>query len=503
MNSKRVSTGVFLAFLTLFMFFAALFGGRSYLPAFAATKYSSALDDLQKDETFNANDYPDSWEVTSIYVIQLAESEDGELFIYTYQPRQKTKYLVATEINMSLSESAEGTKLYNLTLLSCDGVLCKYLVKDFSVKSDKIRYYNISSIYCDYNDFAGGPAGGEYNAKAFEVAQFWTAVTANGTVYYSHETVDVITITGCTYGSIRVPDGYNFWYSTSRDMHIIAFNTDIKIDKLLEADVAFKYSEIDSGIYDNVGDDFAEWHDKTVTVTYLQKGTAEGSIFGSGPKTWDKIQTSSNFLKTLSSYKIELPKEKESEIKDKEWVLAFYDTDYTSDVGGVFGWLEGIAGLFGEKLWHYTKVKDATVIRLQFIKDGVSYNLGAVSNKTGEFDKVGGEDDTFWGGIEDKVAFWDKIPWWAWILIAVAALAIVLPILSVIFPVVGTVLKVIFKVLGKGLAWFFSALWWLICLPFRGIAALVKKTKSNRETKSKQKTRRAVTKRRGGSKRKA
>ena len=123
-------------------------GGRCIPSAFADTgEYTSAITDLQKSENFNAADYPSKANDYSIQVIQIAESTRGELFVYTYQPCQEATKITATKINMSLSDSPDGTKFYALTLLKSDGVFCKYKVDLFAVSGTSTRYYNITSIY--------------------------------------------------------------------------------------------------------------------------------------------------------------------------------------------------------------------------------------------------------------------------------------------------------------------------------------------------------------------
>ena len=41
----------------------------------------------------------------------------------------------------------------------------------------------------------------------------------------------------------------------------------------------------------------------------------------------------------------------------------------------------------------------------------------------------------------------------------------------------GQILTVVLKAIGIAFVWLCKGLWWLICLPFRGIAALVRKIK--------------------------
>lgn len=133
---KRVKFNYIYVVIALVLLMLSVMGGRYISSAFADTQqYTSALTDLQKDSSFNTADYPDKADDYAIRFIQIAESTDKELFVYTYQPSQKTTYLVATEINMSLSESVDGTQLYGLTLINSDGVFCKYKVNGVDRKS--------------------------------------------------------------------------------------------------------------------------------------------------------------------------------------------------------------------------------------------------------------------------------------------------------------------------------------------------------------------------------
>ncbi len=213
---KRKLHKRFFAVLAVMLLILPLFlTGAAGVTAFAAeTGYTGALEDLQKDENFNVEEYPDNAKDYSIQVIQIAESTAGELFIYTYQPCQKSRYIVATEINMAFSREfddsggisdvidtdngyyvgsgagggfggggghgcsllsdnskATQTNLYSLTLLSSSGTLCKYRVNAFTVSADKIRYYNITSIYRKWDTKIDGikPNDQTINEKAYAV----------------------------------------------------------------------------------------------------------------------------------------------------------------------------------------------------------------------------------------------------------------------------------------------------------------------------------------------
>ncbi len=84
--------------------------------------------------------------------------------------------------------------------------------------------------------------------------------------------------------------------------------------------------------------------------------------------------------------------------------------------------------------------------------------------------------DTLWNKF---LAFLGNMPWWAWVIVVVVVVSIVVGILSIFFPVVRRVLQVILK----DLLAVFKVLWLIVSAPFRGIAALVKRGRECRERK--------------------
>ena len=62
---------------------------------------SVVMTDLRKDDEFNVNDWPADSDNYSIDVVTVAESVDGELFVYVYNPSALQKPLYATSINIS------------------------------------------------------------------------------------------------------------------------------------------------------------------------------------------------------------------------------------------------------------------------------------------------------------------------------------------------------------------------------------------------------------------
>ena len=369
-------------------------GGKAYA---ATTEYTNVWDDLRKDDNFNEAEYPAISTVYSLKVIQIAESENGELFIYVYQPSGTEEDLTATTIRLSQSINDNANWIdYKLTKLNSNGVFFKYKVNDFTIKSDAMRYYDISAIHRKYDSAIdeGTDNNNNVNEVVYEVGQLWTAVTVNGEVSYNMVISETITITEKYVDFIRYP---NRWltYDNSTDSHYIAFSTDRQIDKLVEADVYF-VSQMYRYKYKPFSDEIQEiyaWdpEEQTVTLNYeLNKGGNTASGLFSKKYEWQCIQSVAEF-KTAAQYdKITLSEETETNLKNKQWILRFYESEYNhySETGDYFA----------------TRVNDVTILRLKFETEGRSYNIGVVDNKQEGDDTPGNRpEDTGHKG------FWEYI----------------------------------------------------------------------------------------------
>lgn len=433
-------------------------GGRCIPSAFADTgEYTSAITDLQKDATFNAADYPSNANDYSIQVIQIAESTRGELFVYTYQPCQEATKLAATKINMSLSDSPDGTKLYALTLLKTDGVFCKYKVDLFAVSGTSTRYYNITSIYRKFISGIDKESGTDntINGVAFTVGKCYKATTENGKVKYECKAEDVVQIINPYAGFLEYFDGYSFCSWKHCHGHFVAFSTDKQIDYLVEADVSYttqkwykKYS-ITGGAQ--------KWYDEPVDDSLTVKGTETGGTSGgflAQRYEWDRIQTVADFIAQE-----DLTSDIQSNLGGAQWVLRFLETEY----------VESSTGIASSDSW--TELSSVSVLRLKFITNGRVYNLGAVSNEVTGSGKPGNNNTDEILGIWDWLTQETGVPQWLWkTLFSVVIIAVVLLVLSLIFPPFAQIMLVVLK-----------GIWWVICLPFKGVAALVQKIKDKRD----------------------
>lgn len=360
-----------------------------------SNRVTSVIEDLQTDPNFKVEDYPSKSDDYSLKVIQIAESTAKELFIYVYQPSATTKELTATSINIStaINESLHY-KNYKLTLLNYRGVFQKYVVEDFYVKNDALRYYDISSIFRAWNKDIDESAGGgnTISERSFAVGQLWTACTVNNNVTYNYTTIDTIEVVSKYVGFVRYAANDVTWYANkiynACDSHYVAFSTDKPIEKLIEADVLYTkqsvvtasqtvttYGEIQENNYAYLKADDVSFYEGKDNL--LLKGNKY---------SWKKIQKSSEFinnndfsktyehgvLQTTTYYN--LKEADKNEISKQKWVLCFAETEYKTNV-------YVHTGKPSTYKYNFTMVSDVSILRLKFETNGVTYNLGVVDNK--------------------------------------------------------------------------------------------------------------------------
>ena len=197
---------------------------------------SGVLEDLSKDASFNAANYPSNVKDYSLSVMQLAESTDKELFIYVYQPSgDKVK---ASSINISTTINDDINFFnYSLELMNFEGTLFKYKVTGFEVKKDPVRYYAISSIYRPFDASIGDKKSGNntINEVNYAVNKQYCFGEINDKPYVNCIDIETIVVTDKFVGFVRYPDGFKLFTGAGAcDSHFVAFNTDKKIDKLLK-----------------------------------------------------------------------------------------------------------------------------------------------------------------------------------------------------------------------------------------------------------------------------
>lgn len=443
---QRKKNGIFyIALISLVLILSCLLSGLNFTPYVASAlaegeEYSQVLEDLEKDENFDKSNYPENLAKLELQVIQIAESENSELFVYVYNPSANVKELIATSINIStnkneglyLADDDEGETYinYDLTLLNSDGVFYKYLVEDFTVSTDEIRYYNISNIYRAFDYLIDETVeGNEISEVPNRVGKVFTAQTLNGETTYTCTEVETIEIVSKYVGFLRYYNGFKL-YNESCDSHFVAFSTDKPIDKLIEAEVYFVSQEVLRTIFvgaENVA--YGATTENYVALNYTETVSNDASGLFGNKYTWNRIEKVSDFIANE-----DLTSEAEAQLRNKEWVLRFYETTFQD------------YGLAGGKTQIYTEVSDVSILRLKFETDGEVFSLGVIDNKQSG-------DNT-----PDNV----EKPWWKWaLLIGVSIIGLIL--LIALFP---SVFGAIFKAIWQVIVWIAKGIWWIISAPF-------------------------------------
>ena len=423
--------------------------------------YSKVMEDLEQDSNFDPSVYPTKTNDYSLEVITIAESNENELFVYVYQSNENYGKYIATSINISQSLDGHNIKNYSLTLLDYETVFQKYRIDDLAVEASDTRCYEIISIFRKYDPsidkVLSDDNNNSINEVVYKVAKMWTLSTNNNETTIVCQDVETITVTSKYVGFVRYEDGdwWHLWGESACDRHFVAFSTDKQIDKLMEADVYFQtqsahythnFYGMDASSYE--GWEFGDVKDNYSYLTYTQKGNYDNGHYN---YTWDRIQTIDEFVDTVNianTYACGIFEvENESKITDdavdalksQEWVLSFKETEYKV-INSTLG-----VNTYIDK--YSTRVSNVTILRLKFETQGIIYDLGVIDNKqTGSLDPSNEFNTTL-----DLNDMFELI---LTILLLIVLIAILWPVLPIIFKLLGLLIKIV---------------WWLICLPFKVI----------------------------------
>ncbi len=479
---KKITYIIAAVFLAVFGLLSTNAGGGAMF-ASAASAYSSVLDDLKTDSEFNVEDYPAGGGKYKIEIIQIAESTSAELLVYAYQPYGK---LEASSISISKAiNDSFHPKKYPLKLLTYDGVFYKYRVEEFELEEDALRYYNVPTIWRKHDkQIDGNHTGGTTtNEIAYTVGKLWTATTVQGNILYTLKETETVEILNPYSGFVRRSNGFNWTNNQSCDGHFIAFNTNYDITRLISADITYRTQEYSKAIASGI--EYGEISALQYrTVNHSEKAGNNVNGLFADKYNWDRISTTADFIADVNIQDEQV----KNDLKSRKWIINYLETEYEAPNGGdnIIAVLGGIGGIIYNAFdllfskMKGTLVKEVAVLRLEFEVDGKHYNLGAVSNVvTGPEtpqDEIGNAVDEFFKNILAALA---RVPWWAWLIIFGVLVIIVIAILSLFFPV----LRVALQEILKGLQVVFKGIWFVICLPFRGIAALARRMQARRERK--------------------
>lgn len=433
-NNKKRKLDYIYSALLLFVMLICLFTPFYFTSTTTAeSTYSNVLDDLQKDESFNLEDYPVIEDNYSLQIIQIAETTDKELLVYVYQPcgdLRANAIRFSTGINKNLSPED-----YTLVYLNSNGTLFKYKVDNFQVLNDIVRYYEVISIYRGYIEGVDNPPLSDDQTivdVAFDVSTRWTACTLDEKVTYQNLKIDTIKIENKRVGQIEYFSGLLAMAGKRCYSHYVAFSTDFPIDDLKQADVSFYSQKIvnDKKQGDSVFNG--------ITLTEYDSAVVLSGLFNSKHE-FQRIISVSDFIKEN-----DLKDEVKEELSKMQWVLRFTETEsvcrptYTST---------GVPSIYSS----YTKISEVTVLKLRFETEGKIYNLGVVDNKqTGSGEPDNPPFDLLKWLEEHVVGF----------LLTLLAVIIFVPLFIVFFPQIMVVLAKVGEWLGVGL-------WKILTLPYQ------------------------------------
>lgn len=450
--------------LSLFLVICALFSSMFTINkiVFAdneeqAINYSNILEDLNKDKNFNIENYAKIENDYSLKFIQIAESINNELFVYVYQPLGNIDYL-ASSINISIEENKENKnfKNYSLTLINSNETLFKYKVDDFIVSSLESKYYEISLIYRPYIHGVDESSRDNETSEIPYVVGKAYIITNNQIECNDIEYIEVI---DKYVGFVRY-DGQKKLLLFNKyeylDSHFVAFSTDKAIDSLMEADVYFQ-TRTEKYIAKSGDTNYGEWQTK---YSYLDNTSTGEYKSGKWSYTWKEIQTVDEFIETEHTKNIydngliaigqyrELTTTAKEDLKNKQWILRFYESPYTTSVSISTGDI------------NYTceQVANVSILRLKFRSNGVVYNLGVIDNKQTNTNTEPDNNTTYDIKISEKLK--------RFIIIVLCCLLII-----ILIPILPTILKFIWFVIKC----IFIAIYWVLCLPIRLVKKLCKK----------------------------
>lgn len=467
---KRISI-LLCAVMCLLMTVVSVFGS-----VHADAAEYTILDDFAGTE-FDVFKYPEIPTDYSLDVVQLAETDNGSVVIYVYQPSAGRHNVIATSVNIATDESGSDRNNYELEILGSYKTLSKYKVTGLTVKQDSPRRYDISSIFRAFNSDIDILPNGVYELDelAYSVGQKWTVTTSSdGGLSYSFTDTETVEITDRYDGYIRyrnVDDtSAAFPGGAYLDRHYIAFSTDRNIDDVISADVYYGVFEGVTALPLELASFDPHEPPERYEITHVSKSDFSNVRDYGKTYSWRGVEPADEFLS-----KEPLRDEVKSEITDKQWVLSYLTTEFKC----ILAPPGGVLGMFS--VYTKTFVSEVTMLQLNFLADGKVYSLGVVDDKA-----TASPLPDNWTPPTKKESFWDKVAaffksigdffkksfngnWWVWIIIAAVVIAF-LVFLPILLPIIVTALKYLFK-----------GLWWLICLPFKGIAALVRKIKDKRD----------------------
>jgi len=432
--------------------------------------YSDVLADLQKDESFDASSYSVDLGDNSIDIITIAEGENDELYVYTYQPAiQRAFYCSSINISRHNPEAENPSPSYDnyrLSYCNSNGVFYKYIVEQFTVLSDNVRYYCISQIMRLFDPSLDEQPGNGQTISEVPIKRNDGTVVSKEYVFYEVDgqtqveckDLSTIEITSKYVGYIHYSSGGVFhWgtYTAAIDSHLVAFDTNYDIDELYDADIKWSESSWsyvitgelsllnpDDDPSERYGETFSDPVVKPLKTLHSDVSHSQSSsrIFADA-YDFKEIQTVDELLEEENDIQMwfdnafftvstntEFTSEAKAALSRQKWVLRFCETPYDARWSGDTN--------FSVTTINRTRITDVIILRLHFKSQGEEYNLGVVDNKqTGSTDPL--------AQTQTSVDLADDVKSFLWILLIVLAVIALLILLRLLSPLINFLFSII------------------------------------------------------------
>lgn len=451
MKIKRIAT--FLLCLALVFVIGESSLSPFLMQADAATaKYTNVLDDLKKDKNFNPDDYPADATKNHLEIIQVAEGENAELFIYVYQPGKYNKEYRAKYINMSREDRSNRNPSFNwysLSFVNSNGVFEKYVVDNFTVSNEVYRYYNIASVYRLFDESVDDKAEAVdgVNYIAFPVGLVWCAYYYNNELVYDCEKIDIVDIDILASGTLRYREGFKLYVDKCDSVYVGFSVENFDVDRIYDADITYTYRTKTWSYTPFVGETTSYGTPVTVKASLSEKDVASNDgdgLFGK-KYTWKRIQTVDSFIKQIQETQNEgLSDDELKEVNASQFVFQFFESSYSLESDPYSG----------TSIERSCEVYEISILRLHFLSEGRVYNLGCVS------------DAVFVDNVPDfdfsNDSIFDDGEWWE-ILLSVLFLILFAVFLG---PVIASILPSIIRLVFDGIVFILKLLFSIFIFPF-------------------------------------
>lgn len=369
----------------------------------ADEKYTGVLEDLYRAPDFDKTHYTGASE-QKVQLIQIAVGVDHELFVYTYEPGFDYTF---SDIVFNTESDFEKIdfRSYKLQCVDNSEGFFKYVVRDYKVP-ERTHSYAISKLFYPVQNAVEDNNKVTYNY--IPVEQIFTVTVTNGVYTYSSEVLKTITVTDKYVGyARRAETSISGDVKTLTSCYYIAFNTDLLMENLLEAQIEYWEDR-----YDPMGR-LLEAHDPNSSPTNVTISSDQsGDFVHDVDSEWwffswktGEVHRTFKFISKPEVFKSEtgftVPNAKDGNPYD--WVVNFkFDK---REYGGL-----------GIKPGAYSAPADASILRLKFETNGVTYNLGVLDNRSSYVPDAPTVSTASFGG-------W---PWWVYVVLAIGAIALII-----------------------------------------------------------------------------